>query len=809
MPVSFNQLAFNTNLNMPTGNCLMPNDNSEKYENDHVYGASGFDSFRMTHMFPDCVGEVDVISDAENIKKLLKLPYAMKTAISMTVHKIGNTLLLDEFDIHKYLLRRQNDDWKWLRRFILEDIIAYHGGIQKFSLVDKSLDTIHTNNLLSKFLHYSQKSSVICGMLPTASNSENTTTKKENNVSTNDKNISPIISANTGSCTTVSDVISNNSGNNNSTGEQNDVDLPIKTPVLPEPKIEENIPDPTSTHAFQRNVVWTFEDIRMLIGTDMPIFGGPNRPCISLRLNDMAKPINVLTGIDYWLDNLMCNVPEVVMCYHLDGIVQKYEIVKTEDLPKMQNSEFSPELVRNVAQNILSFLKSKATKEGHTYWLFKGHNDEVAKLYDLTTLCRDSRENSFMNKSVAINCNPFTVSVGMLLYTVARNMKIRFNRSKSLTTKDAGYIRALLNNTTKLLPKEKYSQILASSHYLLSDLYVPVGTDPTSPKFQKNPKNSKQHAAYEYEDDDDDDEKFYNNSDCFNVNGNGKEIDNDSKDSISVKNICDTLKTCNISNAKSSKFNNRPPPLIVGTEERCNMALEEINKGFLSLEYFSDNEQKFIKNTEVYAKKEEMKRILEEERKADNAKKVRKKSKQPTKQSKLNNSNDNSHNNPNGNNGKESLKKNSNCDKIDEPLTMLGQLYNRNQIINNFNTHHFGSWKIHLKLLLIEKACLTYTILAEVYYNAHKFGSCLKAIYLSYHCQEVLVKYMEHMVSKKSCLLSRAGDYFYLIAKHWSHIDVFIKQFHEQSEIEKSIIRELNKDLGKYILNFFNYLHKK
>lgn len=36
----------------------------------------------------------------------------------------------------------------------------------------------------------------------------------------------------------------------------------------------------------------------------------------------MKKPINVLTGIDYWLDQLMCTVPEVVMCYHLNGIVQ-------------------------------------------------------------------------------------------------------------------------------------------------------------------------------------------------------------------------------------------------------------------------------------------------------------------------------------------------------------------------------------------------------------------------------------------------------------------------------------------------------
>lgn len=36
----------------------------------------GIFSFRMAHMFPDCVGEVDVVSDAENIKKLLKIPYS-------------------------------------------------------------------------------------------------------------------------------------------------------------------------------------------------------------------------------------------------------------------------------------------------------------------------------------------------------------------------------------------------------------------------------------------------------------------------------------------------------------------------------------------------------------------------------------------------------------------------------------------------------------------------------------------------------------------------------------------------------------
>ena len=40
-------------------------------------------------------------------------------------------------------------------------------------------------------------------------------------------------------------------------------------------------------------------------------------------LVNVKKPINILTGLDYWLDNLMCQVPEVLMCFHDEGIVKK------------------------------------------------------------------------------------------------------------------------------------------------------------------------------------------------------------------------------------------------------------------------------------------------------------------------------------------------------------------------------------------------------------------------------------------------------------------------------------------------------
>ena len=41
----------------------------------------------------------------------------------MMVHRVGNTLMLDDFDIHRYLLRQQDGEWKWLQRFFLDTVL--------------------------------------------------------------------------------------------------------------------------------------------------------------------------------------------------------------------------------------------------------------------------------------------------------------------------------------------------------------------------------------------------------------------------------------------------------------------------------------------------------------------------------------------------------------------------------------------------------------------------------------------------------------------------------------------------------------
>lgn len=80
-------------------------------------------SFFMAHQFPDCIGEVDVVSTAENIKKLLKIPYNPKAHVSMMIHRVGKTLLIDDFDIYKYLLRQSEKEWQWLRKFFFEHVL--------------------------------------------------------------------------------------------------------------------------------------------------------------------------------------------------------------------------------------------------------------------------------------------------------------------------------------------------------------------------------------------------------------------------------------------------------------------------------------------------------------------------------------------------------------------------------------------------------------------------------------------------------------------------------------------------------------
>ena len=420
---------------------------------------------------------VNVITAANNIKRLLTLALANDSGLSMVVHPVGQSLLIDNFDIHKWLLdpSQSKPKWKWLRNFFFDKVLQ--GELHK-AIVRKSHtnDALVERNLMSKFLYYS---------LPHDYSSQNNTLVFR-------EHSSP---AKTDEVTTHHD-------------HQGPPSLPEPEEVLgPSQGPNLHNKDFGELRGHARNLLWNIQDIRMLIGSDMPIFGDSSHPTVSLRLHNVNKPINILTGLDYWLDNLMCQVPEVVMCFHSDGIVQKYEIFKTEDLPKFdRNNTFNEGEVMKVAKNILSFLRRNATKEGHTYWLFKSKNQDFVKLYDLTSLCEIMEEEAVDNaeENNDPNRNPFQDAVAMLLYKLGRNI---MHKKRTLETnlklgiqtemnhfdeenEEASAKRAL-TNCLKLIDHQKYPQIAASAAYLLADILIPDDLNPLDPKFENCPESQK------------------------------------------------------------------------------------------------------------------------------------------------------------------------------------------------------------------------------------------------------------------------------------------------------------------------------
>jgi len=47
------------------------------------------------------------------------------------------------------------------------------------------------------------------------------------------------------------------------------------------------------------------------LGSDLMVFGTEGGPMLSLKLQEATKPMNAVTCLDYWLDNVMAGAPEV------------------------------------------------------------------------------------------------------------------------------------------------------------------------------------------------------------------------------------------------------------------------------------------------------------------------------------------------------------------------------------------------------------------------------------------------------------------------------------------------------------------
>ena len=189
----------------------------------------------MAGRYPDMFVEVDVISASKQIKKLLMTPFNPNSAYSMSVHRIGNSLLLNDFDVPTLLKSNQNNkDLQWLY-----DLYCMANNESKGVEIQpkkKNKELSQLQMIESKFMYYS---------IEGANNNDDAKTTRSDSICevTESK---PASSSSVEETPTISDF-------------------------------------PPGSY-YLRDVFWTFEDITMLVGSDLPIFGGGKYPAVSLRL---------------------------------------------------------------------------------------------------------------------------------------------------------------------------------------------------------------------------------------------------------------------------------------------------------------------------------------------------------------------------------------------------------------------------------------------------------------------------------------------------------------------------------------------
>jgi hypothetical protein len=393
--------------------------------------------------------------------------------------------------------------------------------------------------------------------------------------------------------------------------------------------------------------------------------------------------------------------------------------------------------------------------------LFKAKNDDVVKLYDLTTLqllatTKDDEnaecESESSDKKEENDQNPFTIPVAMLLYTVARNLKYS---NEKLTAKQAGNIKQLLDNCLKLLPRDKYPQIVTSSHYILSDIQIQAGMDPANPSVPFN------------DDEDSDSDEFYDEQQTSD-----DEIDiKDSEECYSaIQSISDAMKESNGDKLKMQ----RPSPLSLGSvKERSELALQNIISGLSCLQFFESEPSM------AQEKQKEKQKIIQEEQ---NPKLANPEVPIPLGWS---------HKTEDG--ARKSKKKQKKGEAPTEAPSNEVQLDSKSLLMKG--APNVKTWNTHLKVLLFEKASLAYACLAEDSYAEKNFGKALRHLEMSIMCQSLVTKYVPGMATQKCCLFGRAGDCFFQISKALDKAAKFIDGFRNSgSDLDKEILKELEKE---------------
>ncbi|OMO59516.1 Tetratricopeptide-like helical [Corchorus capsularis] len=371
--------------------------------------------------------EIDVIAPADILKQIFKIPYS-KARLSIAVRRVGQTLVLNagpDVEEGEKLVRRHSSQSK---------------------CADQSL-----------FLNFAMHSVRVeaCDCPPT----HHAPTERQSDPSVLPGRETPHFVAENDNiaqkegfdqCSEYSQVKQDGFFWGNKKGQRKKSRDPIKqaTHVGEKPRCsvqESEKHRRVGNNGFLRVLYWQFHNFRMLLGSDLLLFSNEKYAAVSLHLWDVTRQVTPLTWLEAWLDNVMASVPELAICYHQNGVVQGYELLKTDDIFLLKGiaedgtPAFHPHVVQQNGLSVLRFLQENCKQDPGAYWLYKSAGEDVIQLFDLSVVSKNHSSSDCDDSSSSLPSlvhrgrSDSLFSLGTLLYRIAHRLSVSMatsNRAK-------------------------------------------------------------------------------------------------------------------------------------------------------------------------------------------------------------------------------------------------------------------------------------------------------------------------------------------------------------------------------------------
>ncbi|CAI8602034.1 unnamed protein product [Vicia faba] len=367
--------------------------------------------------FVDYGDEIDIIAPADILKQIFKMPYS-KARLSIAVHRIGDTLVLNtgpDIEEGEKLIRRHNNQSKCADQSLFLNF-AMH------SVRMEACDCPPTHHVPSE---EQSNSSVFPGKTPHI-------------VVQNDD----VIQAEGYNChSDYSQVGQDSLFWSSKKNRRNKSHSPVNKVSQVGEKSRSSMQESEKQRKvgndnFLRVLFWQFHNFRMLLGSDLLLFSNEKYVAVSLHLWDVKRQVTPLTWLEAWLDNVMASVPELAICYHHNGVVQGYELLKTDDIFLLKGiSEdgtpaFHPYVVQQNGLSVLRFLQDNCKQDPGAYWLYKGAGEDDIQLFDLSVIPKSHSSNgsddasSSLPSLISSGRSDAVYSLGILLYRIAHRLSL-------------------------------------------------------------------------------------------------------------------------------------------------------------------------------------------------------------------------------------------------------------------------------------------------------------------------------------------------------------------------------------------------